>query len=382
MFYRTQWVHRIEEAWERKPLIWLTGARQTGKSSLLQSLPDCAYYDCDQGEVLKWLEDPRGFFKGQTAPRVALDNLENLPDAADALKEGFAAVPGLRVIATGAAGMSLSPLYQGMLPELRETVLLVPMAAQDLQDFKQTELKHRLQQGGLPGFFLAPALETADLDAWIETFLEEDIGAFLRVKQYSLVKFLRMVWTRSGNAFEATAYSKHCEVSRPAIAKYLSVLETAHAVQVVRPFTTRRPTEILAAPKVYGCDTGFVCRIKGWKYLRQDDLARLWEHYVLNELQAHFQSRNIHYWRDKRNHAVDFVLAFRDAAPAAVQCSWISEEFDPSGLRSFRIQYREGANFVVCHDVLMPYRKNFSGLKVTFLPLADLITALKGLSTV
>jgi hypothetical protein len=380
MFYRTHWVRRIEETWERKPLVWLTGARGTGKSTLLQGLPDCAYYDCDQAEALQWMEDPAEFFKGQTAPRVALDNLENLPDPGDVLQKGFAAAPDLRVVVAGSSGMNLSAAHQAILPEWRETILLTPLCSQDLADFKRSELKHRLQQGGLPGFFLAPALEAGDLDGWIEAFLEEDIGAFLRVKQYSLVKFLRMAWTRSGSAFEATAYAKHCEVSRPAIAKYLTVLETVHALLVLRPYTTRRPTEILAAPKVFCFDTGFTCHIKGWKYLRQDDLAQLWEQFVYNELLAHFNPRAIHYWRDKRNHAVDFVLAFRDAAPAAVQCMWVSDEFDPAGLKSFRIQYPQGQNFVVCHDVLMPYRKNFSGLKVTFLPLADLVTALKGLA--
>lgn len=381
MFYRTLWVQRIEEIWGRKSLIGLVGARRTGKSSLLQTLPDCAYYDCEHGEVLKWMEDPRGFFKGQTAPRVALDNVENLPDAGQALREGCSAVPGIKVIMAGSPGLELSPDFQAILPQERESLLLTPMTAQDAEDFKTTELKHRLQQGGLPGHFQAPSLEPADLESWIEAFLEEDIGPFLRVKQYSLVKFLRMAWTRSGTTFEATAYSKHCEVSRPAIAKYLTILEAVHAVMVLRPFTTRRPTEILAAPKVYCFDTGFTCRIKGWKYLRQDDLARLWEQYVFNELLAHFQARHIRYWRDKRNHSVDFVLAFRDAAPAAVQCLWTSEEFDPSGIRSFRVQYRQGENFVVCHDVLMPYRRNYSGLKVTFLPLNDLITALKGLAS-
>ncbi len=380
MFYRTLWIRRIEDAWKRKPLIWLTGARGTGKSSLLQSLPDCTYYDCNLAEVGEWIKDPQGFFKGQTAPRIALDNLEGLPEADEALREAFTAAPDLKIIVAGSPGMNLSARHQGILPKHRETITLTPMTAQDLEDFKQEELKHRLQQGGLPAFFQAPSLEPVDLDAWVEAFLEEDIGGFLRVKQFSLDRFLRLVWMRSGVTFEATAYSAHCEVSRPAIAKYLTLLESAHAVMVLRPFTTRRPTEILAAPRVYCFDTGLTCRIKGWKYLRQDDLARLWEHYVFNELQAHFQARHIHYWRDKRNHAVDFVLALRDAAPAAVQCMWISDEFDPGGLRSFRVQYRHGENFVVCHDVLMPYRKLYGNLKVTFLPLSDLITALKGLA--
>jgi hypothetical protein len=43
--------------------------------------------------------------------------------------------------------------------------------------------------------------------------------------------------------------------------------------------------------------------------LRREDFGLLWEHYVLNELQATMQTREINYWRDKSGHEVDFVLA-------------------------------------------------------------------------
>ena len=79
-------------------------------------------------------------------------------------------------------------------------------------------------------------------------------------------------------------------VSRATITNYLAVLEATSVALALRPFSSRRSNEIIAAPKVYGFDTGFVCAHRGWTGLRPDDLGQLWEHYVLNELTAQLQT--------------------------------------------------------------------------------------------
>ncbi len=75
-------------------------------------------------------------------------------------------------------------------------------------------------------------------------------------------------------------------MSRPTVANYLAVLETTKVAVVIRPFSTRRASEIVHAPKVYGFDTGFVRILRGWGELREEDLGSLWEHYVLGEILA------------------------------------------------------------------------------------------------
>jgi uncharacterized protein len=122
---------------------------------------------------------------------------------------------------------------------------------------------------------------------------------------------------QSGGMFEATPFARACEVSRTTIATYLSVLEATLVVHVIRPFARRRTAEIVAAPKVYGFDTGFVCYHRGWHSLRREDLGLLWEHLVLNEIHAHLGARDIHYWRSKLGNEVDFVLP-QAFAPFAV----------------------------------------------------------------
>jgi len=182
----------------------------------------------------------------------------------------------------------------------------------------------------------------------------------------SFQKFTELILAQSGGIFEATRFARSCEVSRPTIANYLRVLEATFVAHVIRPFSTRRPNEIVAAPKVYGFDTGFACYYRGWHELREEDLGLMWEHFVLNEVMTRIQSRDVAYWRDKRGHEVDFVLARRSKKPLALECKWSANNFDPTNLRAFRQQHPEGDNVVVAQDVERTFTGTFGNLKVCF----------------
>jgi hypothetical protein len=165
-------------------------------------------------------------------------------------------------------------------------------------------------------------------------------------------------------------------VSRPTIANYLRVLEATFVAHVVRPFSLRKPTEIISAPKVYGFDTGFICYYRGWQELRHEDLGILWEHFVLNEMMARLQSRDVGYWRDKRGHEIDFVLAGRRKHPIAIECKWSADKFDPVNLEAFRRQHPTGENVVLAEDVKRAFARTYGSLSVSFEPLEDFINSL------
>ena len=144
-------------------------------------------------------------------------------------------------------------------------------------------------------------------------------------------------------------------------------------VQVVRPYSARRASEIVAAPKVYGFDTGFVCLLKGWDRLRKEDRGMLWEHYVLNEYLARAQDQRIRYWRDKRGHEIDFVLAYRGGSTMAIECKWQAAGFDARNLKAFRSRYPDGDNFVVADDVDASYVREYGAVTVRFVNLPELV---------
>jgi predicted AAA+ superfamily ATPase len=161
---------------------------------------------------------------------------------------------------------------------------------------------------------------------------------------------------------------------------YLAVLEAACAALVLRPYSTRKNNEITAAPKVYGFDTGFACHFRGWTSLRPEDLGRLWEHYVLNELCAHLPLSELRYWRDKQGHEVDFLYTPRGRDPIAIECKWTAKDFDASSVLAFARAYPQVEILVVTQDAKPSFRREFSGRSVRFLALEELVGALAGRS--
>ena len=175
--------------------------------------------------------------------------------------------------------------------------------------------------------------------------------------------------TASGSGI-ATRFARACEVSRQTVIHYLEALEATFVMHVVRPFASNTSAEIVAAPRVYGFDTGFVAYHRGWSPLRRDDYGPLWEHLVLNELHAARQKRDVQYWRTKSGHEVDFVIAPRREAPMAIECKWSQDAFDPAGMLAFRRSYPQGENVLVAADVKRASIRRIGGLEVRVAGLA------------
>src|SRR5574341_1160028 len=136
-------------------------------------------------------------------------------------------------------------------------------------------------------------------------------------------------------------------------------------------------------PKLKGLDSLRLVRsfpagrsYRGWQELRREDLGALWEHYVLNELHAALQTRDVRYWRDKQGHEVDFVLARRAATPIAIECRWLARDLDPANLKVFRRQYPKGDTYVVAADVERPLVRRARDVTLTVIGLKDLIERL------
>jgi uncharacterized protein len=374
MVTRHYWIDRIERAWEKRSIVWLAGVRRVGKTYLCKSLPETEYFDCELPRTRRMMEDPEGFLEGLRGKRIVLDEIHRLSNPSELLKIAADHFSDIRVVATGSSTLSASSKFKDTLAGRKRDLWLTPMSLRDLADAKQDDLRRRFLRGGLPPFFLAKDLEERDFQEWTDAYWAKDIQELFRLERRdSFQKFTELLLAQSGGIFEATRFATPCEVSRPTIANYLRVLEATFVAHVIRPFSTRRPTEIVSAPKVYGFDTGFICYYRGWQELRDDDLGILWEHFVLNEMMAHLQSREIGYWRDKRGHEVDFVLAARRKSPVAIECKWSADRFDPANLLAFRTQHPDGDNVVLAEDITRTYTRNYGRLTVRFESLASFI---------
>lgn len=377
MVLRPAWIKRIEEAWRTRTVVWLAGVRRVGKTFLCRSLPDVEYFDCELPRVRRIIDDPEAFLEDLRGRRVVLDEVHRLSNPSELLKIAADHFTDVRVVATGSSTLGASSKFKDTLTGRKHDLWLTPMTMGDLVDFQNEDLDHRFLRGGLPPFFLPKNLPEREFQEWMDAYWAKDIQELFRLeRRSSFQRFVELLLSQSGGIFEATRFARPCEVSRTTISNYLGVIEATFVAHVIRPFSTHRPTEIVAAPKVYGFDTGFVCYHRGWTQLRSEDRGYLWEHFVLNEMQASLQTRSIRYWRDKRGHEIDFVLAPRGQKPIAVECKWSAGDFDPSGLLAFRRQYPEGENYVVAHDVDRGYRRRYRDVDAVHLSLPALIKRL------
>lgn len=374
MFPRSAWLDRLEQAFADRSVVWLKGVRRVGKTVLSRSLAGIQYYDCELPRTRALLEDPEGFLREQRGKRVVLDEIHRLINPSEILKIAADHYPDVQILATGSSTLGASSKFRDTLTGRKHSVWLTPMTLADLTAFERVDLKHRLLRGGLPPFFLSDPLPEGDFQEWVDSYWAKDIQELFRLeRRSSFQRLFELLVAQSGGIFEATRFAAPCEVSRQTVTNYLAVLEATLAAHVVRPFSTRRATEIVSAPKVYAFDTGFVCYLRGWRDLREEDLGILWEHFVLNELHACLQTQNIHYWRDKNAHEVDFVLRGKGRSPDAIECKWSAAEFDPRNLIAFRRQYPDGRNWIVAADVDQAYTRELKGIKMQFVDLRTLI---------
>src|SRR5271157_2599334 len=218
MIQRRFWQHLLDQAWQERSVIWLSGVRRVGKTCLCQSLPHIEYFDCELPRVRRMMEEPEGFFDGLRNQSIVLDEIHRLQNPSELLKIAADHYPRLRVIATGSSTLGASRKFRDTLAGRKRDIWLAPMCLADLKDAERPDLHHRLLRGGLPPFFLADQLPERDFQEWMDAYWAKDIQELFRLEsRSSFQKFVELVLAQSGGIFEATRFSRPCEVSRPTI---------------------------------------------------------------------------------------------------------------------------------------------------------------------
>lgn len=102
MIERPLWLDRLETAWSRRSIVWLSGVRRVGKTTLAGMLPDAEYFNCDLPSVRRGLADPELFLSRQSAgSRLILDEVHRLDNPSEVLKIAADEYPRLQILATG-----------------------------------------------------------------------------------------------------------------------------------------------------------------------------------------------------------------------------------------------------------------------------------------
>jgi predicted AAA+ superfamily ATPase len=107
-----------------------------------------------------------------------------------------------------------------------------------------------------------------------------------------------------------------------------------------------------------------VAHENGWTELRAEERGQLWENVVLEHLLSRPWQPEVHYWRDKLQREVDFVVPRGRSVVDAYECKWDLRRLEMKGLAAFRALYPKGANYIVAPAVTEPYTRTIDGIEV------------------
>jgi predicted AAA+ superfamily ATPase len=369
------------EALADTPVVFLRGARQTGKTTLVQRLvaesadgaAERRYISLDSATVLAGaLDDPTGFLRNLKKP-VIIDEAQRAPSLMLAVKEdvdrerhagrylltGSANILALPGIADSLAGrmevLTLHPLSQGEIVGAREDFIRAlfqkdfPGTCATGTAYAKETLLQTMTLGGYPEVLSRrdSKRRAAWFDSYITTLVERDIRDIASIQDRSgLIRLLRMIGARSGTLHNQSELARSIGMSGSTLGRYIPLLEALFLIWFLPAWSGNLGKRLVKSPKIHVCDSGLACHLCGADAQRlTDDSAmagRLLESFVAGELlkQSSWTQHpvSLYHYRSQNGEEVDVVLEDRAGRVAAVEVKLVAgvTARDIRGLASLR----------------------------------------------
>lgn len=365
----------LERALDVTPVVVLLGARQTGKTTLVRSLPRLTgrpYLTLDDFDLREQaLTDPDALVA--RAPELILDEVQRARELLVAVKRAVdrdrPRRPG-RFVLTGSANLLMMErvsetlagraVYVTLWPFTRRerlglgdtgrwsTLTGTPFGSWQRSLEESAKLQEPWEQAVRLGGFPVPSHELRDHEArelwfggYVSTYLERDLQTLRAVE--NLVDFrrvMRAACLRIGNLLNQAELGRDVGVSQPQVHRFLNLLEASYLALRVPAYADNRTRRLIKAPKLYWCDTALAMHVAG---IDAPTGAHL-ENLVLVDLVAwrdvQVRRPEILYWRTASGHEVDFVIETpHRLIPIEVTTATRIRPADAKGLETFLAEY-------------------------------------------
>lgn len=312
---------RLHQSVRTRPVVVLTGARQTGKTSTLRRLfPDYGFVSLDLPTEAEQAEhEPQAFLRRYPAPAM-IDEIQYAPALFRHLKSVVDANRNRygQYLLTGSQKFTL---MRGVSESLAGRADILELETLSLAEIRaaipHTTIEAAIVRGGFPELHANPEIDSvAFYNSYLATYLERDVRSLANVGSLrDFERFLRACALRSANLLNKADLARDVGVAPSTANQWLSILEASGQVALLEPFFSNRTKSIVKSPKLYLTDTGLLCallNVHSEDALRQSPaVGAIWETFVYSQLRKRerrkARSGNLFFWRD-RTREVDFVV--------------------------------------------------------------------------
>ncbi len=330
-------------------IVYLTGPRQAGKTTLARSVAGevgMRYITLDDPAVLDSIRsDPHGFVRSLDAARVVLDEFQYAPELIPAIKEASDRLMPQekgKFLLTGSADIFRSAKAQEALPGHMARLELYPLSISEiasqrlnLVDFlirgdfhtspapfpSRDEIAGKILEGGYPEVQKRSSrARTIWFRSYVEGRLFKDFETLYAArgdyhsKLRALTPYLAGL---SANLLKYSNIANDLEIDDRLTKSYVEILELLFIVKRLPGYLKNRAKRAATRmPKLHYIDTGLACHLLGLRsehqLLQSGYYGALFENLLCMEVFKHAtwaaEQAEIYHFRDRRKREVDIVL--------------------------------------------------------------------------
>lgn len=390
---------RLLEHLTKKEFTIITGARQTGKSTLLQELMKTCkdqakptiFINLENKAILAELDaNPLNLLPYLPSPEkrniVFLDEIQYLSDPSNFLKLLYDEYSDrIKIVATGSSAFYIdikfkdslagrkrifqlwtcdfeeSLLLQGK-EELREELLRIknqPGFKSLKLDLLRFEWENYMLYGGYPAVIVEPsASEKIEMLKEIrDSFVKRDIMESGVQNEMVFYQMFQLLAGQTGQLVNVNELSNTLKIRNETVQNYLEVMEKCFHLALLKPFSANLRKELVKMPKGYLMDSGLRnCLLNNFQPVNQRlDKGELWEQTFFRLLVDKYAIDEIRFWRTADGKEIDFILP-NQHPPLAIETKFDKEQLKIKKYRAFLDAY-PAFNFSVA--AIHPWSEGF-----------------------
>ena len=295
------------------PVVYLTGPRQSGKSTLLKTLfqEKYVYVSLEEKDTRDFaLSDPRGFLNS-FKDKVIIDEAQRAPDLFSYIqtKVDERKIPGMYILSGSQNFLMMTSISQSLAGRVG-ILSLLPLSLSELANKLPKTADEWIFNGAYPRLFSSKIGSADFFPSYIATYVERDIR--FETKIHDLEKFRRFLGITAAYAGSPVNLSKlgaDVSIDARTVNSWLSILEESYIIFRLAPYFSNMSKRYIKTPKLYFYDTGLLCALLGFTHAKELSLhtmrGHIFETAVISEIAKKYfntgRRPRLYYWRDSDN---------------------------------------------------------------------------------
>jgi len=368
---------QIKNHLEKKQISLIIGARQTGKTTLMQqlqhrikqkSLPSF-FLTLEDPRLLSLLNEHPENLKQVLPPLnhkiktyIFIDEIQYLKDPSNFLKYHYdTGVGRIKLIVSGSSSFYIDDKFRDSLAGRKRIFRLSTLSFEEFLLFKEKKelssclfrdpipqiYKNELSilqneymiYGGYPDVVLEPDYKEKQLflTEIAESYVKKDaLEAGLKHPD-AYLNILSYLSEITGNLLNLNSIANNFKLNILTIESYIRLMKKSFHVITIKPFYRNMTKELRKMPKVFFADSGlrnhFINNFE--PVLLREDRGALFENFVFRLFYDKIQEDNIKYWRTQKQQEIDFIINSKKA----FEVKFSASSFKPSKYAAFKKSY-------------------------------------------